>query len=304
MTTTESLSPTVTLNNDVEMPVLGLGVFLSPPEQTADAVTVAIQDGYRLIDTASAYANERAVGEGLRASGIAREQVFVTTKAFPSQYGYDTTLKAFDDSLTRLGLDYLDLYLLHWPVPTDFEPTIQAYKAAEKLLDDGLVRAIGVSNFEPDHLERLIRATHVTPAVNQIELHPFFTQHAAREANQTHGVVTEAWSPIGGSVGRSTGANLPAGVTSPLDHPVVTALANTYEKTPAQVILRWHLQHGIVVIPKSVHASRIAENGNVFDFELAQHELTQIDQLDTGARFGGNPATFTKDSYPIDIDDQ
>jgi diketogulonate reductase-like aldo/keto reductase len=301
---TKSLSTTVTLNNGVEMPVLGLGVFLSPPALTASAVKAAIDTGYRLIDTAAAYKNERAVRDGLRASGIAREQVFITTKAFPSQYGYDETLTAFDDSLDRLGIDYLDLYLLLWPVPTDFGPTIEAYRAAEKLLARGRVRAIGVSNFEPDHLDRLIEATDIVPTVNQIELHPFFVQHAVRAANEKYGIVTEAWSPIGGVYGRNASATVPEGATSPLDHPVVVTLASKYDKTAAQVILRWHLQHDIVVIPKSVHAERIAENAGVFDFELTSDEVQQIDGLDTGVRAGSDPATFTKNSYPIDINDQ
>lgn len=304
MSSSESPTRTVTLNNGVEMPVLGLGVFLSPPEQTVDAVRVAIETGYRLVDTAAAYKNERAVGEGLRASGVDRDQVFITTKAFPSQYGYDSTLKAFDDSLARLGLDYLDLYLLHWPVPTDFEPTIEAYRAAEKLLADGRARAIGVSNFEPEHLERLTAATQVVPAVNQVELHPFFTQEAVRAADRTHGIVTEAWSPIGGACRRNDQATASGGVTSPLDHPLVTQLAGKYGKTAAQVVLRWHLQHDVVVIPKSVHAERIVENGDVFDFALTADEMERIDGLDTGLRAGSDPADFTAQSYPIDIEDQ
>ncbi len=304
MSSSESPTRTVTLNNGVEMPVLGLGVFLSPPEQTADAVRVAIETGYRLVDTAAAYKNERAVGEGLLSSGVDRDQVFITTKAFPSQYGYEATLKAFDDSLARLGLDYLDLYLLHWPVPTDFELTIEAYRAAEKLLADGRVRAIGVSNFEPAHLERLMAATETVPAVNQVELHPFFTQEAVRAADRTHGIVTEAWSPIGGACRRNDQATASGGVRSPLDHPLVTQLAGKYGKTAAQVVLRWHLQHDVVVIPKSVHAERIVENGDVFDFALTADEMGQIDGLDTGIRAGADPADFTAQSYPIDIDDQ
>ena len=304
MATTLSLSSTVTLNNGVQMPVLGLGVFLSPPEQTAGAVQAAIGAGYRLIDTASAYKNERAVGEGLCASGIDRSQVFITTKAFPSQYGYEPLMKAFDGSLDRLGLDYLDLYLLHWPVPADFGPTIEAYRAAGKLLAEGRVRAIGVSNFEPAHLEQLITATEVVPAVNQVELHPFFTQQATRAAGERHSIITEAWSPIGGVYGRNDKATIPEGVTSPLDHPVVTSLAGKYGKTPAQVVLRWHLQHATIVIPKSVHAERITENSQVFDFTLTEDEVARIDSLDTGTRAGSDPATFSAQSYPVNIEDQ
>jgi diketogulonate reductase-like aldo/keto reductase len=302
--TSDKPPSTVTLNNGLEMPTLGLGVFLSPPEQTAPAVRVALETGYRLVDTAAAYKNERAVGNGMRAANIDREEVFITTKAFPTQYGYDSVLKGFDDSLNRLDIDYLDLYLLHWPVPTDFDKTIEAYRACERLLAEGRVRAIGVSNFEPDHLERLLAATSVVPAVNQIELHPFFTQRATREANKRHGIVTQAWSPIGGVYGRNDKATAPDGATSPLDHPTITDFASKYRKTPAQVILRWHLSHDIVVIPKSVHAERIVENSDIFDFELAADEIARIDDLDTGARAGSDPAVFNADSYPIDIDDQ
>jgi 2,5-diketo-D-gluconate reductase A len=304
MSNIESLASTVTLNNGVEMPALGLGVFLSSPEDTVQAVQAAIANGYRLVDTAAAYKNERAVGEAVRASGINREDIFITTKAFPSQYSDYKTLEAFEGSLGRLGLDYLDLYLLHWPVPTDFEPTIQAWRAAERLLADGRVRAIGVSNFEPDHLKRLLGATEIVPAVNQVELHPFYTQQAARDADQQHGIITEAWSPIGGVYGRNANATVPEGVTSPLDHPVVTDLASKYGKTAAQVILRWHLQHGFVAIPKSMRTERIVENGNVFDFELAADEVASIDGLDTGVRAGSDPAKFTAASYPVDIEDQ
>jgi len=271
MTNNASLSTTVTLNNGVEMPVLGLGVFLSPPELTATAVRVAIAKGYRLIDTASAYKNERAVGQGLRASGIDRGQIFVTTKVFPSQYGFEQTLRAFDDSLARLGIAYLDLYLLH---------------------------------FGSDDIERLVKATQVVPTVNQVELHPFFTQQAIRKACRKHGIITEAWSPIGGVFQRNRKATASMGANGPLDHPTVTKLAGKYAKTPAQVVLRWHLQHGIVAIPKSVHAERIAENADVFDFRLTEEEMRRIDDLDTGVRAGSDPATFTRDSYHVNIDDQ
>ena len=297
------MSTILTLNNGVRMPALGLGVFLSPPAQTAAAVRTALETGYRLIDTAAAYMNERNVGEGLRASGIAREDVFVTTKAWVSQYGYDGARRGFEASMTRLGLDYLDLYLLHWPVPTDFENTIAAYKATERLLAEGRVRAIGVSNFLPHHLDTLMAAADVAPAVNQVELNPFFTQQAVRDANEKLGTITQAWSPIGGVYGRNVNATT-NGAATPLEHPVVVAIAQAHAKTPAQVVLRWHLEHGFSAIPKSVHDTRIRENFDVFDFALSADEVSRIDALDTGVRAGSDPEKFTAASYPADIDNQ
>lgn len=296
-------SETITLNNGVEMPALGLGVFLAPPEQTADAVSTAIQNGYRLIDTAAAYLNERAVGEGIRASGVPRDQLFITTKLWPGQYGYDGALRGFDGSLTRLGLDHIDLYLLHWPVPTDFANTVGAYKAMDKLRADGYIRAIGVCNFLPHYLQNLQGETGLVPAVNQIELNPFYTQPESRAANAKLGIVTQAWAPIGGTYLRNQNA-VTNGADTPLKHPLITGLAQKYGKTPAQVVIRWHLDHGFSAIPKSVHTDRIVANFNVFDFALTAEEIARIDALDTGVRAGGNPATFTADSYPTDIDAQ
>ena len=293
----------ITLNNGVQMPALGLGVFLTPPEQTAGAVSTAIRTGYRLIDTAAAYLNERAVGEGIRVGGVPREELFITTKLWPGQYGYDAALRGFEASLARLGLDYLDLYLLHWPVPTDFAGTVQAYKAIEKLRSDGRIRAIGVCNFLPHHLERLQEETRLTPALNQIELNPFYSQSQTRAANAKLGIVTQAWAPIGGTYLRNPKAATNGAVT-PLAHPLVTGMAKKYGKTPAQVVIRWHLDHGFSAIPKSVHAERITENFNVFDFALSAEEVAQIDALDTGSRAGGDPETFTADSYPTDVDAQ
>jgi diketogulonate reductase-like aldo/keto reductase len=293
----------MTLNNGVQMPVLGLGVFLSPPEQTAAAVETALRTGYRLIDTAEAYLNERNVGQGMRSSGVARENVFVTTKLWVSQYGYDSALRAFDRSLDRLGLDYLDLYLLHWPVPSDFGATVAAYRAAERLLADGRVRAIGVSNFLPRHLDALAKQTQVPPAVNQVELNPFYTQEAVREANARTGTVTQAWSPIGGVYGRNPNA-VTNGADSPLSHPVIRGLAAKYDKTPAQVVLRWHLDHGFSAIPKSVRAGRIRENYGVSGFTLEPGEIARVDELDTGTRAGSDPETFTAASYQVDVDSQ
>lgn len=292
-------NPYITLNNGVEMPALGLGVFLTPPEETADAVKTAINSGYRLIDTASAYLNERAVGEGIRKSGIPREQLFITTKLWPGQYGYDSALRGVDASLSRLGLDYLDLFLLHWPVPSDFGRTVEAYRCLAQLQADGRIRAVGVCNFLPKHLQQLHEETGLIPAVNQIELNPFFSQPDSRSANTRLGIVTQAWAPIGGTYIRKEGT-----VDTPLKNPLINALAEKYNKTAAQIVIRWHLDHGLSAIPKSVHADRIIENFDVFDFRLTPEELSQIDALDTGVRAGGNPETFTAESYPVDIDAQ
>lgn len=293
----------LTLNTGVTMPALGLGVFLTPPEQTASAVSTAISAGYRLIDTAAAYLNERAVGEGIRASGVPRDEFFITTKLWPGQYGRDGALHGFAGSLERLGLDYLDLFLLHWPVPTDFAKTVEAYKAIDQLRADGRIRAIGVCNFLPHHLQRLHEETGLIPAVNQIELNPFYGQVASRAANAERGVVTQAWAPIGGTYLRNPNA-VTSGAATPLEHPLIADLARTYGKTPAQVVIRWHLQHGFSAIPKSVRAERIVENFDVFDFALTADEIARIDKLDTGVRAGGDPETFTADSYPTDVDDQ
>jgi diketogulonate reductase-like aldo/keto reductase len=293
-----SRSPQIELNNGVEIPALGLGVFLSPPEQTADAVETAIGQGYRLIDTAAAYNNERQVGEGIRRSGIDRGDIFVTTKLWMSDYGYDSALRAFDASLRRLGLDYLDLYLLHWPVPTNFDATVAAYKAAEELLETGRTSAIGVSNFSPQHLEDLMRQTDVVPALNQVELHPYFTQLEIRAADAGHGIVTQSWSPIGGVYDRYQSA-----ATKPLEHPTIVELASKHGKTAAQVILRWHIEHGLSTIPKSVRADRIAENFDVFDFTLPPEDIAAIDALDTGERAGGNPETVDANTFPVTIGD-
>lgn len=296
-------SPTITLTDGVAMPALGLGVFLTPPEQTAAAVRSAIHAGYRLIDTASAYLNERAVGQGLRNSGIPRGELFITTKLWPGQYGYDAALRGFEASLDRLGLDYLDLYLLHWPVPTDFAATVAAYRAMAQLQSDGRVRAIGVCNFLPQHLRALQDETGLVPAVNQIELNPFYTQAATRDVHAELGITTQAWAPIGGTYQRNPNA-VTNGATSPLTHPLITGLADKYGKTATQVVIRWHLDHGFSAIPKSVHTERIVENFDVFDFALTTEEITQIDALDTGVRAGGDPETFTAETYPTDVDVQ
>jgi len=294
-------SPLITLNNGVKMPALGLGVYQSPPEQTAGAVEVAIARGYRLIDTAAAYFNERQVGEGVRRSGVNRNELFVTTKLWISDYGYEQTLRAFEKSRQKLGLDYVDLYLLHWPVPTDFDATVASYRAAEKLLADGRVRAIGVCNFSPKHLSDLTSRTEVVPAVNQVELYPFFIQRELRDADARFGIVTQAWSPLGGvNVYAAKDHNA---VKNPLTHLIVVKLAAKYGKTPAQVVLRWHIEHGHSAIPKSVRPERIAENIDVFDFALTAEEVAAIDALDTSVRGGPDPEVVDTKLFPIKVED-
>lgn len=287
LNTVKGMDMELTLNNGVTMPALGLGVFQSAPEQTTAAVEAALTTGYRHIDTAAAYGNEREVGEGIRSSGLDRSEVFIETKVWVSDYGYDQTLHAWDKATGKLGVDYLDLLILHQPAPDRFEKTIAAYKALETLLADGRVRAIGVSNFMPHHLERLLASTNIVPAVNQIELHPYFTQPDVQATDAGHGILTQAWSPIGGITfypgwGGEDRRNV-------MEDPTITAIARAHGKSPAQVMLRWHLQQGRSAIPKSTNPARIAENFEVFDFELGSAELAAIDALDTGNRNGPDP---------------
>ena len=258
-----------TLNNGVEMPMLGLGVFQTPPEETRAAVEAALAVGYRHVDTAAAYGNEKQVGEALVNSGVPRSEVFVETKIWISDYGYDETLHGFDKSAGKLGLDQIDLLILHQALPSDFEKTTAAYRALETLLKDGKVRAIGVSNFMVEHLTRLLDSTTVIPAVNQIEVHPYFQQRGVQEFGHRHGILTQAWSPIGGITFYRDSKH-----TSTLEDPVILGVAKAHSKSPAQVMLRWHLQEGRSVIPKSTKPQRIAENIDVFDFELTSDELT------------------------------
>jgi diketogulonate reductase-like aldo/keto reductase len=289
------MTMTLSLNNGVQMPALGFGVFQTPPDVTADAVRTALQTGYRLIDTAAAYGNEREVGQAIRDSGLAREEVFIETKVWISDYGYDATLHAFDKSAGKLAVDHIDLLILHQALPTRFDLTQQAYRALETLLADGRVRAIGVSNFMPGHLENLLQQATVVPAVNQVEVHPYFTQPAVQAADAARGIITQAWSPIGGITSyRGTG-------TSTFDDPAIAAIAAAHAKTPAQVMIRWHLQQGRSAIPKSVRPERIAENFGVFDFELTTSEMKALDALDTGVRGGPEPAAVTLEAFGRDI---
>lgn len=279
-----STIPHFTLNNGVSIPAIGLGVFQTPPAETTAAVLAALEIGYRHIDTAAAYGNEREVGEGIRRSGIARDKIFIETKVWVTDYAYDQTLRAFDKASAKLGVDTIDLLLLHQPMVEIFEKTVAAYRALENLLADGRVRAIGISNFTPAILQRFLPQITITPAVNQIELHPYFTQAASVTANDNAGILTQAWSPIGGITHyRASGA------TSTFTDATLVGIGQHYGKTPAQVMLRWHLQKGRQGIPKSTRRERIAENFDVFDFELSIAELAAIDALDTGVRGGPDP---------------
>ena len=289
-------SPLLTLNNSVTMPQIGFGVFQTPPEQTISAVQAALEIGYRHIDTAAAYGNEREVGEAIRRTEIDRSNIFIETKIWITDYGYDTTLRAFDKSAGKLGVEQIDLLILHQALPGEFHLTIEAYRALERLLADGKVRAIGVSNFMPSHLTQLLDATTIVPAVNQIEVHPYFQQRDVLAADAEHGIVSQAWSPIGGITFYRD-----SGHTSTLQDPTIGAVAAAHSKTPAQVMLRWHLQQGRQVIPKSVTAKRIAENFDVFDFNLSDDELATLDTLDTGTRGGPEPEDITRENFRIDI---
>lgn len=260
------------------MPQLGFGVFQVPDDETEAAVTTALEVGYRSIDTAAAYGNEAGVGAAIAKSGIPRNELFVTTKLWNSDQGYDSAMRAFDDSLRRLGLDHLDLYLIHWPTPKR-DRFVETWRAFEKVLADGRTRAIGVSNFQPAHLRRVIDETGTVPAVNQVELHPYLTQAEPRAFHQAHGIATEAWSPL------AKGGDL-------LAEPLVAALASKYDRTAAQVVLRWHLQLGNVVIPKSATPSRIRENFEVFDFELDSDDMEKLSAMHNGHRTGPDPDTF------------
>lgn len=275
---TESV-PVVTLRDGAKIPQMGFGVFQVPPEDTAAVVDKALATGYRHVDTAAAYENEAGVGHALRASGLDRGDVFITTKCFNDDHGYEQATRALRASLDRLEMDYVDLYLIHWPVPSQ-DRYVETWKAFIEAQEQGLVRSIGVSNFQPAHLERLVQETGVTPSVNQVELHPRLGQPGLRRTHADLGLVTEAWSPLAqGEV---------------LDDPVITSIAEAHERTPGQVVLRWHIQLGNVVIPKSVTPDRIQQNLHVFDFELSDEEMSEIESLDVGERIGPDPDTFVR----------
>jgi diketogulonate reductase-like aldo/keto reductase len=286
----------ITLNNGVEMPALGLGVFQTPPDETRDAVQAALRCGYRLIDTAAAYGNERQVGEAVHASGLSRSDVFLETKIWISDYGYQETLHGFEKSARKLGVDHIDLLILHQALPSAFDRTLEAYRALATLLDDGKVRAIGVSNFMVEHLTKLLDHATVVPAVNQIEVHPYFQQPEVQHFAAEHGIVTQAWSPIGGITFYRDGKH-----TSTLDDGVIGDVGEAHGKSAAQVMLRWGLQHGRSVIPKSTKPDRIEENIDVFDFELSPEDMTAIDALDTGHRGGPEPDAITLEKFGREI---
>jgi 2,5-diketo-D-gluconate reductase A len=271
--------PTVALGESERIPQLGYGVFQVPPRETEQVVAEALSVGYRHIDTAAAYGNEAGVGLALRTSGIDRDELFVTTKCWNEDQGYEQAKRACRASLERLELSHLDLYLIHWPVPAH-NRYVETWKAFIELQQEGLVRSIGVSNFQPEHLERVIAETGVTPAINQVELHPYFQQLGLRREDARLGIVTEDYSPLGQGL--------------ELEDPVIVAIAREHGKSAAQTVIRWHLQLGDVVIPKSVTPARIAENFDVFGFELSDEQMQAIDALDAGTRIGGDPDTFIR----------
>ncbi len=271
--------PTVTLNDGTKIPQLGLGVWKAVDgDEVKNAVTVAIQSGYRLIDTAAVYKNEAGVGAGIAAAGVTRDELFITTKLWNSDQGAKNVRPALIESLQKLGLDYVDLYLIHWPTPAR-DLYVETWREFEKLKDEGLVRSIGVSNFHIEQLETLKRHKLTTPSVNQIELHPGFGQQELRDYAKTNGIVIESWSPLG------QGGDL-------LSEASITKITQSHDKSPAQVIIRWHLQHNLIVIPKSVNDNRIKENFDVFDFALSGDEMRSIDELENGKRLGPNPDTM------------
>jgi methylglyoxal/glyoxal reductase len=273
MNLVKNLHSTHKLHNGIEIPYVGLGVYkMEEHDEAVKAIKKAIDIGYRSIDTASFYDNEESVGQAVRESGIRREDLFITSKVWNTDQGYESTLKSFEKSLKRLDMDYLDLYLIHWPVADHYKDT---WKAFERLYDEGLIKAIGVSNFKQHHLEELMKNSNEKPVINQIELHPRLSQQPLRDYCRENEIAVEAWSPI--ARGRL------------LNEPVLNHIAGKYNKTAAQVILRWHLQNGVIIIPKSVKESRMIENINLFDFELSLEDMTQINALNLDERYGADP---------------
>jgi len=270
----------ITLNNGLKMPQLGFGVWQVSDEQATPAVKKALEVGYRCIDTAKVYGNEKGVGRAIKESNVPREELFITTKVWNADHGYENTLKAFDASLERLGLDYIDLYLIHWPTPK-YDQYVDTYKAMEKIYKDGRSKAIGVCNFDIEHLERLLNECEVVPVVNQVERHPYFQQRELQDFCEKHHIIIEAYSPL------MNGKDV-------LNDSVVKEIAKAYGKTAAQVILRWHLQTGVITIPKSVTPSRIEENFDVFDFELTAEDMEKMTALDRNLRIGAVPSEFNK----------
>lgn len=273
------MTPIHTLNDGRRIPQLGLGVWQVPDADAPRVVQAALEAGYRSIDTAAIYGNERGVGAGMRASGIPRQEIFLTTKLWNARQGYDETLTAFDRSLERLNVEYVDLYLIHWPLPS-IDRYVATWKAFIRLREEGRAKSIGVSNFQPAHIQRLIDETGVTPALNQVELHPLFHQRAVREFDRRHNIATESWSPLG--QGRLAG------------NEVLQSIAAAHGRTLAQVILRWHLQNDLIVIPKSIAPARLRENISIFDFALTAQEMQQIEALDSGGRIGPDPDVYAQ----------
>ena len=270
--------PTIALNNGIDIPQLGFGVFQIDPDETKAATLTALEVGYRHIDTAQMYGNEQGVGEAVKESGLARDEVFVTSKLNNGFHAHDDALEAFDKSLERLGFEQIDLFLIHWPLPGIDVDFVETWKALEEIYASGRARSIGVSNFQPKHIRRLVQEADVVPAVNQIEVHPYLTQDELRAVNAEHGIATEAWSPIAQGL--------------VLDNPVIKGIAMEHDKTPAQVVLRWHVQRGDIVFPKSVTRSRVEENFDIFDFELSGSEVGFINALNKDERTGPNPDEF------------
>lgn len=276
----EAVSPSLALNDGHSVPQIGLGVYQTPDDEVTEVVSFALRNGYRHIDTASLYGNERGVGEGVRVSGLPRDEVFVTSKVWFTENGYDSALRSFDQSMTRLGFDYLDMFLIHWPAPQN-DRYVDTWRALIRLRDEGRVRSIGVSNFHAEHIERVVGETGVIPAVNQIELHPGLQQDALRRFDEANGILTQAWSPFA----RGTLLGGAAG-------PTLEAVAQKHERTPGQVVIRWGIQAGASILPKSVTPTRIVENIHAYDFELDEDDLRSIAALETGRRLGLDPNDF------------